>query len=43
MDIAALFSHTADGNEKDLRTLLDEHPFLVHVRDPRSLLRNFAN
>ena len=35
MDIAALFSHTAAGNEQDLRTLLDEHPFLVHVRNPK--------
>ncbi len=35
MDIAALFSHTTAGNEQDLRTLLDEHPFLLHVRNPK--------
>jgi ankyrin repeat protein len=34
MDIATLFSHTKAGNEQDLRTLLDRHPFLLHVRNP---------
>lgn len=34
MDTATLFSHAAAGNEQDLRSRLDEHPFLVHVRNP---------
>ena len=35
MDIATLFSHTTAGNEQDLRTLLDRHPFLLHVRNTK--------
>ena len=35
MDIGTLFSYAAAGNEQDLRTLLDQHPYLLHVRNPK--------
>jgi ankyrin repeat protein len=34
MDTAGLFSYATAGNQPELQALLDEHPFLLHVRNP---------